>query len=161
MRSKAQCSVGVELGDGEPVTVGSVAAGQRNMGARHRQRAGAFDVVVPAGHGTVADAHDREVGVVAGPGARVVDVEGVAAADRVPRADLGVFRVVPDGLQAGGEADDPVRADRLLALSPASAVVAVDALVEVPGPDLPGVGGQQMRDPSPSTCSETTCPSAS
>jgi hypothetical protein len=74
----------------------------------------ARDVVVPAGHGVIADAHDRGVGVVAGPGARVVDVEGVAVADRVPRPDLGVLRIVPGGLQAGGEPDDPVRADRLI-----------------------------------------------
>ena len=110
---------GVELGDGEPVVVGPVAAEQRDTVARHRQGTGAFDVVVPAGYGTVADAHDWEVGVVAGPGARVIDVEGVAVADRVPRADLGIFRVMPGGLQIGGEPDDPISADRFLAISPA------------------------------------------
>jgi hypothetical protein len=62
------------------------------MRARHRQDTGAPDFVVPAGHGTVADAHDREIAVVAGPGARVIDVEGITVADRVPRADLAVFR---------------------------------------------------------------------
>ena len=69
------------------------------------------------------------------------------SATAFPRADLGVFRVMPDGLQVRGEADDPVRADRLLALSPSPAVVPVNALVEVAGPDLAGAGGQHMRDP--------------
>ena len=100
-----------------------------------------------AGHGIIADAHDREVGVVAGPGARVIDVEGIAVADRVPRADLGVLRVVPGGLQIMGEPHDPVRAHRLLALSPAPAVVAVDSFVEIADPDLPGAGSQHVRDP--------------
>src|SRR5437588_344563 len=81
------------------------------------------------------------------PGARVIDVEGIAVADRVPRADLGVLRVVPDRFQAGGEPDDPVRAHRLLALSPAPAVVAVDSFVEIADPDLPGAGSQHVRDP--------------
>ena len=96
-------------------------------GTCHCQGAGAGDVVVPAGHGAVADAHDREVGVVAGPGAGVIDVEGVAVADRVPRPDLGVLRVVPGGLQIRGEPDDPVGADRLCAVGPSPAVVAVNA----------------------------------
>jgi len=43
-------------------------------------------------------------------------VEGIAVTDRVPRADLGVLRVVPGRLQAGGEPDDPVRADRLVGI---------------------------------------------
>src|SRR6266568_8261574 len=140
-------AVVAEIGGGEPVMVGAVAAEQRDAGTCHRQGAGAFDVVVPAGHGAVADAYDREIGVVAGPGARVVDVEGIAVADRVPRPDLGVFRVVPGGLQIGGEADDPVRPDWLRAITQTPAVVPVDALVEVAGPDLAGAGGQHMRDP--------------
>jgi hypothetical protein len=47
---------------------------------------------------TVADANDREIGVVAGPSARVIDVEGIAIVDRVPRPDLGVFGIVPGSL---------------------------------------------------------------
>ena len=127
---------GGELGHGEPVTVWAVAAEQRDAGACHGQGPGAFDLVVPAGHGVLADAHDREITVVAGPGAGVVDVEGGAVADRLPRADLGVPGVVPGGFQCGGEPDDPVRADRLLGVRLAPAVVAVDSLVEVSGPDL-------------------------
>lgn len=79
---------------------------------------------MPAGHGTVADAHDWEIGVVAGPGVRVIDVEGIAIADRIPWPDLGVFGVVPGRLQSGREPDDPVRANRLLAIGLTPAVVA-------------------------------------
>ena len=140
-------AIGAEFGQGEPVMIGAVAAEQRDPGARHRQGAGAFDVVVPAGHGVIADAHDREIGVIAGPGARVVHVEGIAVTDRIPRADLGVSRVVPDGLQPGREPDDPVGADRLFGAVLAPAVVAVDSLVEVADPDLPVAGGQDMPDP--------------
>src|SRR5690348_65806 len=78
-------AVSAKFGEGEPVTVRAVAPEQRDTRARRRQGAGALDFVVPAGHGAVADAHDREIAVVAGPGARVIDVEGVAVADRVPR----------------------------------------------------------------------------
>src|SRR6266581_7982746 len=130
-------AIGAEFGQGEPITIRAVAAEQRDTRACHRQGAGAPDVVVPAGHGAVADAHDREIAVVAGPGARVIDVEGIAVADRVPRTDLGVLREMPGGLQVGGEPDDPVRAHWLLALSPAPAVVAVDSFVEIADPDLP------------------------
>src|SRR5437763_99701 len=79
-------AVGAEFGQGEPVTIRAVAAEQRDTRACHRQGTGAPDVIVPAGHGTVADTHDREIAVVAGPAARVIDVEGIAVADRVPRA---------------------------------------------------------------------------
>ncbi len=78
-------TIRIELGEGEPVIIGALAARQRDPGARHRQGSGAPDVVVPAGHDTVADAHDREIGVVAGPGARVIDVKGIAIVDRLPR----------------------------------------------------------------------------
>ncbi|HYV81602.1 MAG TPA: hypothetical protein VE979_26080, partial [Streptosporangiaceae bacterium] len=40
---------------------------------------------------------------------------------------------MPAGLQIRGEADDPVRADRLWALTQTPAVIAIDALVEVAG----------------------------
>ena len=68
--------IGAEFSQGQPVMIGAVAAEQRDPGARYRQGAGAFDVVVPAGHGAIADTHDREIGVIAGPGAHVIHVEG-------------------------------------------------------------------------------------
>jgi hypothetical protein len=76
---------------------------------------------MPAGHRVVADAHNREIGVIAGPDAPFVHVEGIAVTDRIPRADLGVPGVVPDRLQSGREPDDPGCADRLVGagLSPA------------------------------------------
>jgi len=40
---------------------------------------------------------------------------------------------MPAGLQIRGEVDDPVRADRLWALTQTPAVIAIDALVEVAG----------------------------
>lgn len=126
--------------------IGAVAAEQRNTGARHRQGAGAFDVIVPASHAAVADAHDRKIGVVAGPGPCVVHIEGIAVADRIPRADLGVPGVVPGRRQSGREADDPGCANRLVGIGLAPAVVAVDSLVVVADPDLPAAGGQDMPD---------------
>ena len=106
--------------------IGAVAAEQRDTGTRDRQGAGACDVVMPAGHGVIADAHNREIGVIAGPDAPLVHVEGIAVTDRIPRADLGAPGVVPDRLQSGREPDDPGCAGRLAGAGLAPAVVAVN-----------------------------------
>ena len=106
--------------------IGAVAAEQRDTGTRDRQGAGTFGVVMPAGHGVIADAHNREIGVIAGADAPLVHIEGIAVTDRIPRADLGVPGVVPDRLQSGGELDDPGCADRLVGAGLAPAVVAVN-----------------------------------
>jgi hypothetical protein len=55
-------TIGAELGQGEPVIIGAVTTEQSDPGARHCQGTGAFDVIVPASHGTIADTHDWEIG---------------------------------------------------------------------------------------------------
>jgi len=125
-------TVAVEQADREPVVVGAVATVEGGPGAADRKGFDAGDVVVPAGELAFTDAHDREVGVVAGPGCGSVDVQCVAVADAAIWVVSG--GIAPDGLEIYGETRQPTSAERRRASGSAPAVVPVDAFVEIPDP---------------------------